>query len=237
MSHITCPRIHVIGMRSLYKGMPFQLTEARIFESVLIDMKRFLSRHGLSINQSFAKQEIFWSFSYEPNDEGFWYLIFYNMTGLINACCAKKFRVKMMTEDKHQGKGSWGTGKSPKGGRGGDEKISKGSRGGDELSEGKSRGGDEESFTQSPGETIINPQYLIILGYFSPAVAFCRGCYDNSCFQLNIEYGCLCSKFSDWIVNGECELTKDVAGERYFGSVTRVQGEKGGHCHQRKCRL
>ena len=72
---------------------------------------------------------------------------------------------------------------------------------------------------------------------FFPDVAFCRGCYDNSCFQLNIEYGCLCSKFSDWIVNGECELTKDVAGERYFGSVTRVQGEKGGHCHQRKCRL
>ena len=72
---------------------------------------------------------------------------------------------------------------------------------------------------------------------FFPDVAFCRGCYDNSCFQLNIEYGCLCSKFSDWIVNGECELTKDVAGERYFGSVTRVQGEKGGRCHQRKCRL
>ena len=185
MSQITCPRIHVIGMRSLYKGMPFQLTVARIFESVLIDMKRFLSRHGLSINQSFAKQEIFWSFSYEPNDEGFWYLSFHNMTGLTSSHCAKKFRVKMMTEDKHQGKGSWGAGKSPKGGRGGDEKISKGSRGGDELSEGKSRGGDEESFTQSPGETIINPQYLIILGYFSPAVAFCCGCYDH---LFSIEY-------------------------------------------------
>ena len=161
MSHITCPRIHVIGMRSLYKGMPFQLTEARIFESVLIDMKRFLSRHGLSINQSFAKQEIFWSFSYEPNDEGFWYLSFHNMTGLTSSHCAKKFRVKMMTEDKHQGKGSWGAGKSPKGGRGGDEKISKGSR-----------GGDEESFDQSPGERIINPQYLRILGYFFRMLRF-----------------------------------------------------------------